>query len=114
MVVDEDCLGIQADGVDILRAILDPQHVATISVNSAFEEFFYNNYMRWLIHPFQKLATVSDEELANESVASKHAKSLICEFCSFCVASHGFRFKYFTIKHKVLSQIVEMCRYPDK
>ena len=106
-------LGSQADGCDILRALLDPEHMP-LGQKDRFLELFYNTYTRWLVHPFAGLSQTPVGQLACESTESKNAKYLLCEVLSFCVQNHGFRMKYFSIKNNTLGQLIQLCRYPDR
>ena len=85
-----------------------------IGTKDRFLELFYHNYMHWLVQPLAFLDTASAEELARESDAGKNSKNLLMELLSFCVEQHGFRIKYFSIKHNMIAQVMQLCRYPNK
>lgn len=97
----------------ILKSLLSEQSM-NVGTKDRFLELFYHNYMQWLVQPLGTLDTVSAEELAQESDAAKNSKNLLTELLSFCVEQHGFRIKYFSIKHNTIAQVMQLCRYPNK
>ena len=104
----------QADGYDILRAILDVETMKdSPPAKDEFLERFYHVYMRWIVFPFHDLLGRAPADFAEEPTWSKNAKSLLCDLMSLIVKMHGFRIKYFCIKNNIIAQILQMCKFPN-
>eukprot|EP00898_Chlorokybus_atmophyticus_P008624 jgi/Chlat1/8763/Chrsp90S08124 len=110
--------GLQAQLLEILRMLLDPSSMEALVEKGTFLELFYEEYVKHLISaletgksPFQQHnAEVSNGTSENGTDLSAPLAPMtlnyILELLCFCVQHHGFRIKYYVLRHNVIEKVL--------
>mmetsp|Transcript_154 Transcript_154/g.467 ORF Transcript_154/g.467 Transcript_154/m.467 type:complete len:824 (+) Transcript_154:789-3260(+) len=93
--------GILLQVFEILRTLLDPDSITLETEKNNFLNLFYDRFVQRLVPPLQK-----EEPRQN----SRMLKSYICDFFSACVASHGYRPKFFIIGNNVVAKVLTLLK----
>eukprot|EP00941_MAST-03F_sp_MAST-3F-sp1_P002662 g2662.t1 len=110
---DDDSMGSEAIG--ILHSLLDSDSMDP-GQRDSFLPVFYNNYMDWLMQPFEAIDIDKCKEPQSEKATKSELCELleICELLRFCVQHHSFRIKYFILRNNVVSKILRLLHYRER
>jgi len=130
--------GLKGQVTEILRLILEPSQMTTVPDRDKFLNLFYERHMDDLMSPFLQAERWSvdgryykdghPEGAPGGGAVSRHctaeeqgrreawdaARKHVVELLSFAVEHHGFRIKYYMLRHDVLQKVLVLLEQPDK
>lgn len=106
--------GMKTQIAEVIRMILDPELMEGACEKDDFLNVFYDNYMERLVLCItseqavrEKMAAYKDHRAtqvdSDESLVA-HTRNQVCEILAFCVQSHGYRIKYFILRHNIVQK----------
>ena len=125
--------GMKTQVAEVIRTILDPELMEGACEKDDFLNVFYDNYMERLVmcitaekpvrdkmalYKSDRKQVDSDEALVahtrNQVPSHRHCSyssilltatgDKVCEILAFCVQSHGYRIKYFILRHNIVQK----------
>jgi len=106
--------GMKTQISEVIRMILDPELMEGAAEKDDFLNVFYDNYMERLVACITSEKAVMDKMSAYKSRDSTqmdsdetlvaHTRNQVCEILAFCVQSHGYRIKYFILRHNIVQK----------
>jgi len=130
MIVSDSDASMQAEAESVLLCVLNPDNMEA-SHKDKFLSLFYDHYIQWLFLPFVTTDTDSSTlddgggERNGASTPTKEiclrrrrlsdleaAKHIIIEMLSYFVKAHGFRIKYYILRHNIAAKVIKVlhCR----
>ena len=92
---------------NVLRVLLDPDRLHSHKDN--FAKVLYDCYMPWLIAPIlhpSMLTSAYAKQRKESSAAILQSLQVILELLGNCVEHHGYRMKYFALRHNVVGAVM--------
>jgi len=106
--------GMKSQLAEVLRMLLDPELMEGASEKDDFLNIFYEEYMNRLVSCISSGQAVKDKmaqhnadstlQLESDETLVAHTQNQVCEVLAFCVQSHGYRIKYFILRHNVVQK----------
>lgn len=113
--------GMKSQIQEVLRMVLDPDLMEGATEKDDFLNVFYDNYMERLVscitsedavlvkmRQFKTLCT--SRQMDSDDALVAHTRNQVCEILSFCVQSHGYRIKYFILRHNVVQKALGLIK----
>ncbi len=99
---------------DILRVLFDPDRFN--SHKDKFLAALYDCFMPWLVAPFlhPHMLTSAYSKQRRGSAAILHSVQLILELLGKCVECHGYRMKYFALRHNLVGAVTKYLPTQNK
>lgn len=101
--VDGSNPGLQSQVLDALKHLTDPDTILHSVEKNGFLELLYDNYMPRLVSLLEETSSVSSETLL-----------ALTDFLCFCVANHGYRVKYYVLRHGVIDKVLRLVDKREK
>jgi protein phosphatase-4 regulatory subunit 3 len=91
--------------------ILDPELMEGAAEKDDFLNVFYDHYMERLVACITSGQAVKDKmrgfeasQVDSADALVAHTQNQVCEILAFCVQSHGYRIKYFILRHNIVQK----------
>jgi len=105
--------GMKTQVAEVIRTILDPELMEGACEKDDFLNVFYDNYMERLVMCITAEKPVRDKmalyksdrkQVDSDEALVAHTRNQVCEILAFCVQSHGYRIKYFILRHNIVQK----------
>jgi len=100
LVSDTDT-GVQEQLKEVIRCLIDPETMDTAPEKDEFLNAFYDQCIDTLTAPLVASDATFDEY---SSIVKDHA----CELLAFCLVHHGFRIKYYVLRHNIAQKMLRL------
>lgn len=116
--------GVKSQLSELIRNLLDPDLMEGTAEKDDFLNLFYESFMEPLVSCISSGQVVLDKmkgfrskdasgKVAKEQMDSDHAlvvatQNQVCELLAFCVQHHGYRIKYFILRHNIVQKALQL------
>eukprot|EP00658_Telonema_sp_P-2_P026647 TRINITY_DN2077_c0_g1_i2.p1 TRINITY_DN2077_c0_g1~~TRINITY_DN2077_c0_g1_i2.p1 ORF type:complete len:788 (+),score=157.31 TRINITY_DN2077_c0_g1_i2:262-2625(+) len=116
--------GIKSQIAELLKNLLDPELMEGTSEKDDFLNMFYESLMEPLVSCITSENVVSDkirefrkrdstgqcrkEQMDSDLSLVAVTQNQVCEILAFCVQQHGYRIKYFILRHNIVQKALQM------
>jgi len=116
--------GMKCQLAELIRMLLDPEMMEGTSEKDDFLNLFYESFMELLVSCVSMEQTVLDkmrefrrkdvtgqcarEQMDSESALVLATRNQVCEILAFCVQHHGYRIKYFILRHNIVQKALHL------
>jgi len=105
--------GMKTQIAEVIRMILDPEMMEGACEKDDFLNVFYDNYMERLVDCITSDKKVREKmalyktggpQVDSDEALLAHTRNQVCEILAFCVQHHGYRIKYFILRHNIVQK----------
>lgn len=116
--------GVKGQLAELIRQLLDPELMEGTAEKDDFLNLFYEAFMEPLVSCISSEQMVLDKltgfrskdksgQIAKEQMDSDQAlivatQNQVCEILAFCVQHHGYRIKYFILRHNIVQKALQL------
>lgn len=116
--------GMKGQLAELIRLLLDPELMEGTSEKDDFLNLFYEAFMEPLVACIPQQQLVLDkmsefrrkdgsgqcgrEQMDSDCALVVATQNQVCEILAFCVQSHGYRIKYFILRHNIVQKALQL------
>eukprot|EP00656_Telonema_subtile_P057212 TRINITY_DN9360_c0_g2_i5.p1 TRINITY_DN9360_c0_g2~~TRINITY_DN9360_c0_g2_i5.p1 ORF type:complete len:509 (+),score=106.96 TRINITY_DN9360_c0_g2_i5:117-1643(+) len=116
--------GIKSQLSELIRSLLDPELMEGTSEKDDFLNLFYEAFMEPLVSCISSEQIVLDkmrdfrrkdtsgqaakEQMDPDAALVSATQNQVCEILAFCVQHHGYRIKYFILRHNIVQKALQL------
>lgn len=116
--------GIKSQVSELIRNLLDPELMEGTSEKDDFLNLFYEAFMEPLVSCVSSEQVVIDkmrdfrrkdksgqcakEQMDSDAALVAATQNQVCEILAFCVQHHGYRIKYFILRHNIVQKALQL------